>query len=317
MHLLRKQLADLASLDIPQTKRPDFDVFWDETRTRVERTPLTLQCVPRPYPLRRMEVYDVSFSGLDETPIHAWLLLPAGCTKPVPAVVHFHGAGGSRGIPASYAHWVLLGVAVLVMDFRMQAGLTGSRTGFVGAQSLGWTALGLTDKHSYYLYHVWSDALRALRVAREHPALDAARLAVDGASQGGGTALAMAALDHSVALCMADVPSACWMEKRIFDRTGGAKHIAHFLEDHPELVETVLSTVSYCDNLNLADRITCPVLMSCGLKDPVCPPETAYAVYNKISAPKEMVVYPFAEHDGGGWLHKERKLAFVQQHFNL
>lgn len=284
---------------------------------RLEATPLGMEARRIAYPLRAMEVYDITFTGLDGTPVLAWLILPAARTGRVPAVVHFHGAGGARGIPASYAHWTALGLAVVVMDFRMQSGLTGSHTGFVAHRSLGWMAMGLTDKHDYYLYHVWCDALRALRLAREHAAIDRARIAVDGSSQGGATALAMAALDTHVALCMADVPSACWMEQRIFERTGGASNIAHFIQDHPDVLDTVLTTVSYCDNLNLAERITCPVLMSCGLKDPVCPPDTVYAVYNKITAPKEMVAYPFAEHGGGGWLQIQRTLAFVQRHVGL
>jgi len=317
MELIERQLAELSRLDVPQTTRPDFDAFWAETLQRVETQPLEITSVLVTYPIRAMEEYDVTFNGLDDTLVKAWVILPAGRMGRVPAVVHYHGAGGSRGIPASYAHWTALGVAVVVMDFRMQAGLTGSQTGFVAHRSLGWMAMGLTDKHDYYLYHVWCDALRALRLAREHAAIDSARIAVEGGSQGGGTALAMAALDTHVALCMADVPSACWMEKRIFERSGGASNIAQFIQDHPDLLDTVLTTVSYCDNLNLAGRITCPVLMSCGLKDPVCPPDTVYAVYNKINAPKEIVAYPFAEHGGGGWLHTERKLAYVQRHFGL
>lgn len=317
MELLDNYVATLTQLNVPQTKRPDFDAFWAETLQRVEAKALENESVPVTYPIRAMEVHDVTFSGLDDTPVKAWVILPAGRTRRVPAVVHYHGAGGSRGVPASFAHWTLLGVAVVVMDFRMQSGLTGSQTGFVAHGSLGWMAMGLTDKRDYYLYHVWCDALRALRLAREHAAIDASRIAVDGGSQGGGTALAMAALDKHVALCMADVPSACWMEKRIFERSGGASSMAQFIQDHPDLLDTVMTTVSYCDNLNLADRITCPVLVSCGLKDPVCPPDTVYAAYNKITAPKEMVAYPFAEHGGGGWLHTERKLAFVQRQFGL
>lgn len=317
MELLDNYVATLTQLHVPPTKRPDFDAFWTETLQRVAAKALELESVPVTYPIRTMEVYDVTFSGLDDTRVQAWVILPARRAGRVPAVVHYHGAGGSRGVPASFAHWTLLGVAVVVMDFRMQAGLTGSQTGFVAHRSLNWMAMGLTDRRAYYLYHVWCDALRVLRLAREHEAIDAARIAVDGGSQGGGTALAMAALDRQVALCMADVPSACWMEKRIYERTGGANSIAQFIQDHPDLLDTVMTTVSYCDNLNLADRITCPVLISCGLKDPVCPPETVYAVYNKITAPKEMVAYPFAEHGGGGWLHTERKLTFVQQQFGL
>ena len=40
--------------------------------------------------------------------------------------------------------------------------------------------------------------------------------------------------------------------------------------------------------LNLAERITCPVLVSCGLRDPICPPKNVYAAYNRLPVPKKI-----------------------------
>lgn len=127
-------------------------------------------------------------------------------------------------------------------------------------------------------------------------------------------ALSAAALETSVALCMADVPSRCWFERRLFDRAGGYGKVAEFLRRHPDRLETVCRTMSYCDNLNLAERIRCPVLVSVGLKDPVCPPPNVYAACNKIRSQKEICPYPFGEHDGGGAVHNEKKLAFFAEH---
>ncbi len=317
MLLVDEQLAPLRALQVRETKQPDFDAFWAETVAQATATPLQAALQPLAYPLPGMHVLDLSFAGLDGTPILGWLLLPTAACGPVPVVVCYHGAGGSRGEPAHFAHWLLAGCAVLTMDFRMQNGLTGSHTGFASHQSPGWMNMGLLDKRDFYFYHTWTDALRLLQVAFQRPELDPARVAVEGGSQGGGAALAMAALEPRVALCMADVPSMCRLEKRVFDRSGGAKHIAEVLRDHPEFVEQVCTTLSYFDNLNLAARIRCPVLVSCGLKDPVCPPDTIFAAYNKITAEKEMVPYPFGEHGGGGTAHLRRKLAFLTARFGL
>jgi len=124
----------------------------------------------------------------------------------------------------------------------------------------------------------------------------------------------MAALDQQVALCMADVPSACWLEKRVFDRVGGGANIAKFLDTHPALLDTVFDTLSYYDNINHACDIKCPTLVSVGLKDPICPADCAYAAFNKITAPKEMCAYPFGEHGGGGSTHETKKLQFFAEH---
>ncbi|NQV31969.1 MAG: acetylxylan esterase, partial [Phycisphaeraceae bacterium] len=45
--------------------------------------------------------------------------------------------------------------------------------------------------------------------------------------------------------------------------------------------------------------ITCPVLMSVGLQDDVCPPRTSFAPYNAVKSKKDYRVYPLAGH--GVW----------------
>jgi cephalosporin-C deacetylase len=57
--------------------------------------------------------------------------------------------------------------------------------------------------------------------------------------------------------------------------------------------------LSYFDTMNLAEWITCPVLMSVGLQDRVCPPRTSFAPYNAVQSEKDYRVYPFAGH--GTW----------------
>jgi cephalosporin-C deacetylase len=137
---------------------------------------------------------------------------------------------------------------------------------------------------------------------------------VTGGSQGGALSLAVAALRNDIALCMADVPSNAWLDKRVFDRAGGANSISEYLRKHPDMLERVSETLSTFDLINLAERITCPTLVSAGFRDPICPVENVYAAYNKIPAEKEIVVYPFGEHDGGGPFHNERRLEFLRQH---
>jgi len=315
MQLIDQQLAALQTLDVAPTRRDDFDAFWAETMDRVRRVPLNVAGGPVEYPIRCLEVRDLTFEGLDGTPIHTWLILPPEAKRgKVPVVVCFHGAGGNRGTPAAFTQWTSMGLAVLSHDFRMQSGLTGSKTGFTGSSTPGWFNLGILGKRTCYFYHTWTDALRTVELALATPEIDADRICVNGGSQGGGAALAVAALHPAVALCMADVPSNCWLEKRAFDRAGGMAAAAEFLLRHPDQLDAVCETLSYYDNLNLAERIRCPVLVSVGLKDPTCPPENCYAAVNKITADKQIAAYPFGDHSGGGMVHNDLKLAFVRRH---
>ncbi len=317
MEPLQEQMQRLQSLNVPQTKRPDFEEFWQGVLREVRRAPLDVESTVAEHPIPGMEVRDLTYAALDGTRIRAWLLMPAQARHgPVPCLVHYHGAGGSRGFPSNHVQWVAMGSAVLAMDFRMQGGSTGSQTGFCGgAGGVHLGTLGLPGRKTWYRYWAVVDALRALLVALETPEVDSSRIALCGGSQGGGMCLTVAALmPEHVAIAMPNVPSACRLEKRVFDRAGGYGQIAEYLRRHPEQVEQVCATLSYYDNMNLADRIRCPLLVSVGLKDPVCPPECTYAALNKVSAPMQLCAYPFGEHDGGGAVHGEKMLTFFREH---
>jgi cephalosporin-C deacetylase len=55
--------------------------------------------------------------------------------------------------------------------------------------------------------------------------------------------------------------------------------------------------------------------VSLGLRDDVCPPRTGYALYNALTCPKELKVYPEAAHEGGGFTHGQIKLRWLKSIF--
>jgi len=305
-----RQIAELEALEVPQTQAADFDAFWADALNGCATVPLNVKGGTE------TDVRDLTFEGLDGTPVHTWLLLPPEAKeRKVPVVIFCHGANRSRGKPEDFSAWIDAGCAVISPDFRLQRGTTGSNTSFDSDGRAGWWTLNLNVLIKSYLCCVWTDFLRVVRLARETPEIDSRRIAVSGHSQGGGVALGLAALDRSVSLCMADVPSSCWMEHRIATRSGGGAGIADYLAAFPERAETVRRNLSYFDNINLASQITCPVLVSIGMQDTICPPECTYAAYNKITAPKEMTIYPQAGHEGGRMVHLERKLELMKRVF--
>ena len=99
-------------------------------------------------------------------------------------------------------------------------------------------------------------------------------------------------------------------------QTACASKIADYIRRRPSAMDAVLNTLSYVDVMNLADRIACPVLGSCGLRDTSTPPECVYAGFNRVRSEKTIRNYPFTGHAIEPW-HAEEQLAWVRQRFGL
>ena len=161
----------------------------------------------------------------------------------------------------------------------------------------GWITQGILDKDTCYYKAIVLDTLQAVDWAAAQPEVDPGRIAMMGVSQGGGLTLLAAAFHPRIAAAVADIPNMCQMDFGIFNSTGSLSEAAEFVNRHPEHLERVLATLSYFDAVNCADRIRCPILVSAGLKDMVCWPETIYAAYNGIASEQKTIVpFPFAGH---------------------
>lgn len=278
----------------------------------------------RPADLRRhepdlygtVEVYDATFSGAAGDRIRAWYLKPAGSVR-APVVVKFIGYGGGRGAPGEHMLLPALGYGVLVMDSRGQGGrwtygATGD--GAEGPENSLVMTRGITTPEEYYYTRMFTDAALAVDTAREL-AGPGAGLAVSGASQGGGLALAAAALHgDEIAVCHADVPFLCDIQRAItLAPNAPYTEIPEFLAENVALTDVALDTLRYIDCALLARRITAASLLSVGLMDVICPPSTVFAAYNEITAAKDIAVYPYSGHSVPQ-AHAERQLRHLKEH---
>ena len=74
-------------------------------------------------------------------------------------------------------------------------------------------------------------------------------------------------------------------------------------------------TLAYFDGINFADKITCPIIVSIGLQDNVCPPETGYAMFNCISSQdKRLYAYDGHGHDANQHVHAGVINSFFDKH---
>lgn len=304
----------------PDAKAPqDFDEFWRRTLAEQdERFPLTASFTPyRPELYTAATVADVSYTGFGGQAVRGWLLAPREVKEPLPCLVTFAGYGGGRGLPIEHVAPLANGFVHFVMDTRGQGSVwcKGDTPDDAGPTQHypGFLTKGIEARETYYYRRVFTDAVRAVQAACQHPAVDPQRIVVSGSSQGGGIALATAGLlGKQIRACLAGVPFLCHFRRAITLTTNTAyAEIASYLRIHSDREEATLRTLSYFDGMFFAERIQVPTLVATGQMDEVCPPSTVFAAYNRITAEKEIIVYPFAAHDGGGAIYAERRLAFA------
>lgn len=302
---------------ITSTQTPDdLDTFWatrlGEARQRAD-APHTS---PVDTGLSQVITQDVWFSGSGGDQIAAWYHRPASVRSEVPVVVHFQGYGGGRGLAHQMPLWVSAGYACLVVDTRGQGsgwapGDTPDPVGS-GPAHPGYLTRGLDSPEQHYYTRVFTDAVRAVDTATQLPGADAERVVVAGASQGGGIAIAAAALHSGVVAAMPDVPFLCDIRRgtEICDSLPYAE-LRGYLSVHRGRTEQVFATLAYLDAAVLAGRATAPALFSVALMDLVCPPSTVYAAYNAWAGPKRMVEYPWNGHEGGQGFQEVEQLRWL------
>jgi cephalosporin-C deacetylase len=313
-------LEQLNSYCPPRDEPPDFDSFWEQTLAEVRRFPLNPKFEPVDFGLKLITTFDVTFNGYGGQPIKGWLLLPRAASGPLPCVVEFIGYGGGRSIPVDRLFWSCTGYAHLIMDTRGQGSSwsSGDTPDLEPENSNphypGFMTRGILNPETYYYRRVFSDAVRAVETARSFAGVDAGRIVITGGSQGGGITLAVSALVPDVSAAMSDVPFLC--HYRIATEVTDAfpyQEISKYCQIHRDKVEVVFNTLRYFDGVNFAARARCPALFSVALMDEICPPRTVFAAYNHYAGHKNLKVWAYNHHEGGGIAQELEKIQFLAQ----
>ena len=307
--------------DLSAIVAPDFDAFWERTLDAAEAAAIPPRIVREPTALRALEAFDLTFSGYEGQDVRAWLIRPSEASSPLPCVIRYLGYGGGRGRPEEHLFWPAAGYAHLVMDLRGQGTGWGGGRGSTGAtfdagadgapQMSGFLTRGIATPETYYYRRLLTDAIRLARVAATLDGIDPRRIVVSGASQGGAQALAAAAF-ADVAAVLVDVPFLCHVMQavRMVD-TDPYFEIIRYLRAHRGAEAAVARTLSYHDGVGFAARAEAPALFSIALMDRVIPPRTAFATANHYRGVAELVVYPYADHEGGEADQVIRQAAFL------
>jgi len=311
----------------PEVRRPDdFDAFWADTvadaRAAGSGTDPVLAAADTP--VTGLVIEDLTFPGFAGDPVRAWVSRPVDAAGPLPVVVEFLGYNGGRGLPGERVSWALAGYVHVVMDTRGQGSGWGSGGDTPdphgsGPHIGGWMTSGIGSPADHYYRRVYTDAVRLVDAVRSLPGVDPDRIALTGGSQGGGITIAAAALVEAhvgpITALLPDVAFLSDWENGTAVAVGGPYlELARYLSVHRDAIDTVWDTAAYFDGVHFAAGITAPALFSVALMDDVVPPRTTFAAYNALgSVDKAIEVYPYNGHEGGGFAHWERQVAFLRE----
>lgn len=279
----------------------DFDAFWKKQRSLLNRVPLEAirREVDVPPECRgRVGCWDVQVKCAGAKPVSGYLAMPANARPgSLPAEVSFHGAG------VHGAHKDLKGGSThIVFDVNAHGILNGQPWSYYKAlnegELKGYRHAGKRDRDAFYFKEMYLRAMRALDYVKSLPEWDGRTLIVSGVSQGGGQAIAAAALDPQVTFCLAAVPAMGDHAGRLAGRMPGWPFLVNSRK--PGAVDRqVFEAAKYFDNSCFAKRIRCEVFFAVGFIDFTCSPNSVFAAYNNLppGTVKHIQTTPAGGHD--------------------
>lgn len=284
--------------------RPDdFDEYWDKALAELATTDPRAELVPAAFAVPFARCEHLYFTGTGGERVHAKLVRPLLDGEPGPAVLRFHGYGGESAQWTDLLAHAARGHTIADLDVRRQVGYYTDDMHPNEFTLMHHVVSGLDRGPDDLLYkHIFLDTVRLAQLVMDLEAVDPARVATTGASQGGGLSLACAALEPRIALVASIYPFLSDY-RRAYDLTLDTEpynEIATWFRkrDPRHQRETeVFTRLGYIDIQNLAPRIRARVDLSVGLEDQVCPPSTQFAAYNKIVSEKSVRLYPDHGHD--------------------
>lgn len=306
MPLLDMPLDKLLTYQGRNPKPADFDAFWDRSVAEMRAKAPRVELTPAKFRATGAECFDLWFTGVGGARVHAKFLRPRERKGKLPAVLLFHGYSGSSGDWFDKLAWVAEGYCVAALDCRGQGGQSEDVGGVKGTTLRGHIVRGLEPGQppEKLLYRdIFLDTAQLARIVMGFDEVDPARVGAMGGSQGGALTLACAALEPSVKLAAPIYPFLCdyrrvWEMDLARDAYDELKTWFRHFDPRHEREDEVFTRLGYIDCQHLAPRIRARTLMAVGLMDAICPPSTQFAAYNRITAPKDTVIYPDFGHEG-------------------
>lgn len=300
MPLIDLPLAELKRYSGRNPRPADFDAYWAEALRDLDATDPRPDFVPSTtLSTKQAECFDLWFTGVGGARVYAKFIRPRHRTGRCPAVLNFHGYGAHSGDWITRLPYVLEGSCIAAMDCRGQGGRSSDPGGVLGNTARGQIIRGIDDPDARKLYfrQVFLDTAQLARIVLALPEVDPTHVVARGDSQGGALTLACAALEPRLTRIAAVFPFLCdyrrvWEMDLAKDAYAELQMYFQLFDPTHAREDAFFTKLGYIDLQHLVPRIRAEVLMFTGLMDTICPPSTQFAAYNRITAPKDIVLYP-------------------------
>lgn len=290
----------------------DFESFWDRSLAEMRSIDPEIELIAAEFTAPNVECFHLFFTAVGGARVHAKVLRPANATAPHPAVLLFHGYTGDSGDWSDKLGYVAAGFTVAVLDCRGQAGLSQDAGIVLGNTLHGHIIRGLDDAlrgfpEKLLFRQIFLDTAQLAGIVMEMPEVDANRVGVAGGSQGGALTLACAALEPRIKRAAPLYPFLSdyirvWEMDQAKDAYKELQEFFRHSDPMHQRESTIFEKLGYIDIQFLAHRVQAEVLWGTALMDTICPPSTQFSVYNKLTSPKRMVIYPDFGHEPlPGW----------------
>ena len=296
----------------------DFEAFWAARRAALDKVPIEPTVKPLKIEmaeikkrkirgisredLDKIKVYEVIIPAIGEHPVQAYLAIPANA-KPKSCCVYVDWASWSASdsnLGAALLHakkgdigfsptWHGRPIHMGAEWYNYKTTITGIDGGMVGIE----------DRDTWCFGFMYYRLMRALDYVKTLPEWDGKNLISVGGSLGGAQSTAAAALDKDVTLAVITNPCFCDFDGDASGRTGSIPRGVH---RKGAKSPKALAAQSYYDCINFAPMIKCPVFISTGGTDELCPPSNVFVVFNSLpaetKAKSQMFFNPAAGHYG-------------------
>lgn len=304
-------------------KPADFEAFWQKAMDKVAACRLEISQEEVPFVQRRLKCYRISLRALDGCILRAKYICPSDRSQHSselhPTMIQFHDYPGAARSWHYLSRYAAIGYHVLAPDCRGQGGESESGCAGRGPTAYGPIFQGLDDVPEHmYLYQLFTDAFLWIKAVKMLPGVDKEALSVYGEGQGGGLALACAAMYPDIVKCAAHYPMLCDY-KRVWDKDfdvnayEGLRYFFRWRDPMHQREKEIFDKLAYMDVKNFASLVKAETLISTGLQDIVSPPSAQFAIVNELNCKKRHIVYPKHGHELNNFFENELLKFLIRQ----